>query len=229
MKKNVNLFGISNEIIELNPAYEKEAKTLALNLRNDAGGKNYFIEIECFPNGKLNQFHYGNGLESAKKILNIGGSFIGEEQAWLAQKIGVSEQKPFYLDYLIGEKLGLWERIRQNNCHELLDWSKPFCVKNAKGLTKIWHPELRKLYRTGFATRSSIIRFIREETAYLQAFYQPLQAINSISWKMNYHLVFFYHEEAEPEFIGGIWVSRPGYKIYPDKDSIIGLISPQKV
>ena len=229
MKKNVRLFGVSNEIIELAPAYEQEAKNLALNLRNDASGKNYFIEIECFPNGKLNEFHYGNGLESAKTILNLGGSFIGEERAWLSQKIGVSEQKPFYPNYLLGEKLGLWKRIRQNDCHELLDWSKPFCVKNAKGLTKIWHPELRKFYRTGFATRSSIIRFIREETVYLQPFFKPLQAINYISWKMNYRLVFFYGEQAEPEFIGGIWVSRPGYKIYPGKDSIVGLISPQRV
>jgi hypothetical protein len=46
---------------------------------------------------------------------------------------------------------------------------------------------------------------------------------------MSYRLVFLYQELAEPEFIGGIWISRPGYKIYPDKNSVVGLISTQVV
>lgn len=213
-----NEFGISNVIIEVPSNYEIQAKQLASNLTNQ---KNVFIEIDCMPNGHLNPFHYGNGLNSAKIILDIAGSFLGDDMFWLEQKINDSEKFNFTPNYSLGEKLGLWKRIRENNYHDL-NWGEPFCVKNESS-AKIWHPNLRKTS----ATRSSIIKFIIEEKVYLQPLFTPLQAVNCSSWNMSYRLVFLCTNEKEPEFIGGLWISRPGLKIYPDKNSVVGLISTQ--
>lgn len=221
-KKNV--FETSNEIIELPNVYEDQARNLATQLTINSN-KNLFLEIDCAPNGHLNPFHYRNGLGSVRTLLEINHSFLGSDQAWLEKRIAVAaECEP---DYSLAEKIGLWKRVNENNFEELIDWSLPFCVKNYKGVTKIWHPQWRKFFHLGFATRSSIIKFIKEEKAYVQPFHLPLSAINNIYWRMTYRLIFFCSPGSEPEFIGGFWISRVGFKIYPSKDSILGLISSE--
>ena len=227
MKKNQNFFGVSNEIIEIPTIYENQAKQLASSLTFNQS--RVFIEIDCMPNGHLNSFHHDNGIQSAKTILKIAGSFLGQDKLWLEQKIGVSEKTIFKPNYDLGESMGLWKRIRENDYLDLISWDKPFCVKNVKGLTKIWHPNLRKIQKTGSATRCSIIKFIKDERVYLQPLFTPLKAIKFSSWGMIYRLVFFCSAESEPEFIGGLWISRSGLKIYPDKNSIVGLISTQAI
>jgi hypothetical protein len=226
MKKRTE-FGISSKIIEIPANYENQAKQLASSLTLNQ--KNVFIEIDCMPNGHLNSFNYNNGTKSAKTILEIAGSFLGDDRLWLEQKIGISEKSTFIPNYGLGEGLGLWKRVRENDYRELINWNKPFCVKNDNGLTKIWHPGLRKSQRTGSATRSAIIVFIREQRTYLQSLFTPLKAVYPSSWNMSYRLVFFCSGVLEPEFIGGLWISRSGLKIYPDKNSIVGLISTQVI
>jgi len=130
---------------------------------------------------------------------------------------------------VLGERLGLWKRVRENDYRELINWDKPFCVKDDNGLTKIWHPGLRKSHSSGSATRGSIVKLIREQNAYLQPLFTPLRAISHSSWNMSYRLVFFCSGIKEPEFIGGLWISRSGLKIYPDKNSVVGLISTQAI
>jgi len=220
-------FGVSSKIIEIPVNYENQAKQLASSLTSNQ--KNVFIEIDCMPNGHLNSFNYSNGVKSAKTILKIAGSFLGDDRLWLEQKIGVSEKSIFIPNYGLGEKLGLWKRVRENDYRELINWSKPFCVKNDSGLTKIWHPGLRKSQRTGSATRSSIVEFIKEHKTYLQPLFTPLKAVTPSSWNMAYRLVFFCPAFSEPEFVGGLWISRSGLKIYPDQNSVVGLISTQVV
>lgn len=224
-KESENLFGVSKEIIEIPIAYENEAKELVNNLW--LNNSSVLIEIDCRPNGHLNPFQFDNGTKSAKIILELGGSFLGEERALLEQKITQANQNSFVPNYSRGEYLGLWKRVKENDYRELINWDEPFCVKNEKGITKIWHPDLRRYQKSGAATRSSIVRFIREERTYLQKLFAPLPAINFSSWGMSYRLVFFCQKNQEPEFIGGLWISRPGLKIYPDKNAVVGLISTQ--
>lgn len=220
-------FGVSNEIIEIPVVYENLGKELANKFCN-AINQPLFIEIDCVPNGELNVFKLGNGLDSAKTIANIAGTFLGDDKRWLEEKIKNITSSTWQPDYSIGEDLSIWKRIDNNNYNQLLDWSRPFCIKNTKGLTKIWHPEWRKFSRTGFATRKSIINFILGEKVYLQPFFIPLVAVNNPDWRMVYRLVFLSNGNNNSEFIGGLWISRPEFKIYPDKDSIVGLISTKK-
>lgn len=220
-------FGISSKIIEIPVNYENQAKQLASSLTLNQ--KNVFIEIDCMPNGHLNAFNYNNGIKSAKTIVAIAGPFLGDDRLWLEQKIGVSEKSIFIPNYGLGERLGLWKRIRENDYNELINWNRPFCIKNDSGLTKIWHPNLRKSHQTGSATKGSIVKLIKEteQNAYLQPLFTPLRGINYSSWNMIYRLVFFCSDKQEPEFIGGLWISRSGLKIYPDKNAVVGLISTQ--
>jgi len=224
-----NLFKNSNEILELDRSYENQAKELLINLQPEKK-QNFFAEIDCAPNGQLNLISYGNGLKSAEIILDLAGSLLGSEKHWLKSKIELSKDSNFKIDYPLGEKLGLWQRVCANDYEKILDFSQPFCIKNDKSLTKIWYPEWRVFgNHKGFATRGSIIKFIHEETTYLQKFHMPLASVGASHWRMTYRLVFFCSASQEaPEFVGGLWISRPGFKIYPDKNSVVGLIAPQK-
>jgi hypothetical protein len=224
-----NLFKSSNEILELDRSYEDQARELVKQLQPEKR-QNFFVEIDCAPNGQLNLTRYGNGLKSAEIIFDLANSFLGTDKDDLKNKIEISKTSDFQTNYCFGEKIGLWQRVRVNDYEKLLDFSQPFCVKNEKGLTKIWYPHWRLFgNNNGFATKGSIIKFIAEETAYLQKFYMPLAAIGISYQRMTYRLVFFCSVLQEaPEFIGGLWISRPGFKIYPDKDSTVGIIAPQK-
>lgn len=216
-------FGISKKIIELSENYETSAQQLVSKLNPK---KPVFIEIDCMPNGQLNVFNYQDGRDSLKSIIAIGESFIGVDRVLMEQRIANTEI--FTPNYGAGEYLGLWKRVKEDNL-PLVDWSKPFCLKNDHGLSKIWFPGLRRHHKTGSATRNSLIRFIKEERVYLQPIFKPLPAISFPSWGMFYRLIFFCSKDFEPEFMGGLWISRSGLKIYPDEKSVIGLISPQTI
>ena len=221
-------FESSNEVLEIEELNVSQAKQL-INKLKIHGEQCSFISLDCVPNGSLKAFSYGNGLESAKIIRDLGDSYIGPELPWFEKKIWEAEKSNFKLDFKIGEELKLWERITPNNYLDKIDWNQAFCVKNAKGQTKIWHPQWRRFGdKFGCATKGSIIRFIQEETAYLQNFYLPLNNPNyAEKWKMFYRLVFLSEAgKKDPEFIGGLWISRPSFKIYPGTNSIVGLISP---
>lgn len=226
-KEKIQYIG-SNEILELDQFHATQAKILISKLRPEKD-KNVFIEIDCVPNGLLNPFSYGNGIESAKIIKDLAASYLGPERYWLEEKIKVASGTGFKTDYELGERVSLWKKIDSIDYKEKINWSEAFCIKNTNGLTKIWHPEWRRLrYSNNFSTRAEIINFVYEGNAYWQKFFMPLPAPNNNSaWRMHYKLVFL-AEAADKslEFIGGLWISRPGFKIYPDKKSIIGLISP---
>ncbi len=226
MKTN-NQCAESNEIIEINLAYKGEAERLIENLHKET--RDSFLEIDCAPNGALNAFHYGNGFKSAVIISDLSASFLGQERAWLENKISLAQGSNFKTDWQLGEEAGLWTRVSPNNYEEKLNWNESFCIKHQTGAAKIWHPQWRSLGHHGsFATRSGIVKFIHEgEANYLQPFYFPLPSINGESiWKMVYRLVFFCGAGQTPELIGGLWITRPSFKVYPAKDAVIGLISP---
>lgn len=227
-KSSNNQFVTSNDIMELEEFHAMQARQLLGKLRKDES-KNYFIEIDCAPNGNLNAFYYGDGLKSAKIIRSIAGSFLGKERASLERKIDAARNSKFETDFELGEEAGLWKRVTSNNHATMLNWEEPFCVKNEKGVTKIWHPDWRRIgHKNGFSTRGAIINFICEAPAYLQEFYLPLPVPNqTLIWRMHYRLIFFAKtNEKKLDFIGGLWISRPSFKIYQDKDSLVGLVSP---
>ena len=219
----------SNAILKINRLYGGQASELIKKL--NPANKHVFIEVDCAPNGELNPFRLGNGLESAKIIKDLAGSFLGEDRSWFEEKLAAAKNADFQLSFDQGEKIGLWTRVRQNDYREKINFNEPFCIKNTKGITKIWHPDWRQFgHNQGFATRSNIVNFIFENEAYQQKFYMPLLApAGGPAWKMYYRLVFLCEDgQAEPELVGGLWISRPGFKIYPGKGSLVGLISPQK-
>lgn len=226
MKKKP-LFESSNDIIELASVYENQARQLAEKLKKDNG--NFFVEIHCAPNEQLNAFHYGNGLQSAEILLGLVGSFLGNDIFDFEQKIKMAKSSNFETDFNLGERLGLWTRIKPNDYPREINWSAPFCVKNKKGLTRIWDPKKNKSgYAQGLSTREAIKNTINGDPSYLQPFYQPLESLNrGNNWKMVYHLIFFCAPD-KTEFVGGLWISRPNFKVYLNKDSLVGLISPQK-
>jgi hypothetical protein len=226
--KNKNQFIFSNEILEIEEFHAMQAKNLINKLRQN-DDQDVFIELDCMPNGNLNAFHYGNGLKSATIIKNLVGSFLAEDRPWLERKLYAAKNSEFKTNFQKGNEVGLWKRISANNYQEMLNWDKPFCIKNEKGITRIWHPEWRRLgYKNGFSTKGAIINFIFKEITYLQKFYSPLVAPEcSPVWKMHYRLVFFAPaKEKQLDLIGGLWISRPEFKIYLDKNSLVGLISP---
>jgi len=230
MKKGYD-FKSSNEIVELKLLYGAQAENLVIKIREE-NNQNFFIQIDCAPNGQLNSFNYGNGLEAVKIIKKLAGSFLAKDLFWLEQKIELLKNSSFKTNFDLGAKIGLWEKVKPNDYQKKIDWNKPFCVKNENNSTKIWHPDSRFFgHNVGFSTKGSIVNFIHENTAYLQDFYMPLPGPNgSSAWKTTYRLVFLCEaNQRDPEFIGGLWISRSGFKIYPGKDSLVGLISPKKV
>jgi hypothetical protein len=228
MKSKNQSFVSSNSIMELEEFHASQAKNLISKLKTDAD-RNVFIEVDCAPNGNLNPFHYGNGLKSMEIIKNLAGSLLRNELASLERKLDLARKSEFKTSFTLGEQAGLWRRISPLDYEEKLDWSKAFCIKNERGLTKIWHPEWRRLgFKNGFSTRGSLIEFIHSERTYLQKFYMPLPAPEGgANWRMYYRLVFFIPEsQSDLELIGGLWISRPGYKIYPEENALVGLVSP---
>lgn len=223
MEQNL-LFTSSNIIRELAPIYENQAKKLAEKLGADY--ENSLVEIQCAPNGQLNAFHYGNGLQTAEIILKLAGSFLGKDLAGFKKKIDIAKQSDFKTDFNLGERLGLWTRIKPNNYLEKIDWKQSFCIKNKKGLSKIWNPERGKSgYMEGFATREAIKNAINDGPSYWQPFYKPLRLSESgDASQVIYRLVFF-HSFEKTEFIGGLWISRNNFKVYINKDSTVGLIT----
>lgn len=218
-----NLFEISKEIVEIPTICKSLAQNLVANF-NTKINRDLFIELDCVPTVGLNAFHIGNGVNSAKMIMEVNKALSIPSESWLEQKVVVAENAPWNPSYSLGESLGLWKRVRESDYEELIDWSKPFCVKNISGLTKIWHPHSRKIFKTGFATRSSIVQFIKDELVYLQPFYTPLPVANKRSWHTIYRLVFFSNGSKAPMFIGGLAISREGFKVYPGAGSIVGLM-----
>lgn len=221
----------SNEILEINPELGAEAQNLVKQLRPQ-NESNVFIEIDCAPNGHLNPFNYGNGQKSAMLIKELSGSFLGEDRAWLGHRLFLSQDSKFTTDLQLGEELGLWQKISSADYETKIDWGKAFCVKNAAGVTRIWHPDWRHFgHNRSFSTRGGIVNFIYgSKDLYLQPFYLPLPSPNGEkSKKVIYRLVFFCGTGQTPELIGGLWIGRDGFKVYPGKDAVIGLISPQKV
>lgn len=226
MKKKKFVF--SNVIIELNHNYEAQAKELAARLNQT--GENGLIAIDCSPNGNLNAFHYDDGLESAAIIKKSAESFLGADLAWFEKIINASKKSAFKTNFKIGEEARLWERVRYDNYREKLDWTQPFCVKNDRGRTRAWYPNWPTLgYKKGFSTKGEIIKFINESVAYVQKFYLPLPVSNQpINQRMHYRLVF--HTDSRGiDFIGGLWLSRSEFKIFLAKDTVVGLISPERL
>jgi hypothetical protein len=221
-------FESSNSIMELDNFHAIKARELVAKLRINAS-ESAFIEIDCAPNGSLNAFNYGNGLNSVEIMKEIGMPLLRNELASLERKIDAAKKSSFQIDFTLGEIAGLWKRVTMENYSEQLDWSQPFCLKNEKGLTKIWHPEWRRLgFKNGFSTRSSLIKFIAGEKVYLQKFYMPLPTPErGLNWRMYYRLIFFSPaNSSDLELMGGLWISRPGYKIYPAENALVGLVSP---
>ena len=224
MKKK-DQFLPSHDIMEIEEFNATQAKLLVVKL-SARETKPAMIAVDCVPNGSLGAFNYSNGLKEARIIYRLADSLLGPERAWLAAKIGAAKNSQLTTDFAIGEQAGLWKRILPEERIEL-DWTKPFCVKNEQGLTKIWHPDWRRLgYKNGFSTQASIMSFIHAAPSYRQKFFLPLK--NPIhSLRMHYRLVFFVNpKENEYEFIGGLWIARPSFKIYLNKDSVVGLVSP---
>jgi hypothetical protein len=221
-------FEKSENIMQLDVFHAAKAQELAAKLRTSVE-ESVFIEIDCAPNGSLNAFNYSNGLNSVKIMKEIGLSLLRNELPALERKIKAAKNSAFQTDFALGEIIGLWKRITIDNYSEQLDWDQPFCLKNEKGLTKIWHPEWRRLgFKNGFSTRSALVKFIAAGKVYLQKFYMPLPTPEcGLNWRMYYRLIFFAPAHTfDLELMGGIWISRPGYKIYPEENALVGLVSP---
>lgn len=222
-KKNYNL---SREILEINANLANQAQKLAHSLCPKPSS-NLFLSIDCVPNGSLNPFNYGNGLESALLIKELGASFLGPDLFWLGQQILLSQQAEFKTNLNLGVELGMWQKISTTDYAQKINWDEPFCVKNASGITKIWHPLRRHFgYDRSLSTRGNVINFIYAESElYLQPFYLPLTSPNREGrGKMIYRLVFFCGAGKDPEPIGGLWIKRSGFKIYLDKEAVVGLV-----
>lgn len=220
----------SNEILEINSELSTEAKNLASRLL-PRDHSDLFIEIDCSPNGSLNPFNYGNGQKSAMLIKELGDSFLGEDRAWLGRRIFLSQNNKFEMNLELGEQLGLWQKISSTNYQEKINWEEAFCIKNASGTTRIWHPNWRHFgHNRSFSTRGGIINFIYgEKDLYLQPFYLPLPSpTGEKNKKVIWRLVFFCGSDQAPELLGGLWIGRDGFKVYPGKDAVIGLISPKE-
>jgi hypothetical protein len=193
------------------------------------------IAIDCAPNGQLNVLGYQDGTAAAKKLIILGKSFLEDNGKSISHLIArVEQDKPLVTNFSLGESLGLWHRIRPNDWEMIIDWQKPFVVKNENGKTKIWHPDWR-LYRrqfrdNGFATKTAIVRFIRENKAYWQNWYNPLANLtNDPSWRIIFRLLFSGGNDQKPEFLGGLWIGRHACKVYPGSDAIIGLVKPSNL
>lgn len=232
MKKK-NQFLSSNDILELDPLYLNQAENLIAEVKNEIK-QTVFVELDCAPNGGLNAFYYRNGIKSAKIIKNLTASFLGREDFYyLDQAIEEANNANFETDFKLGEKIGLWEKITRTNFTEKISWDKPFCIKFKNGLTRIYRPDWKSLPEYyGFSRRWLIIISIYEQPndCWLQKNYNPLPDLNNVPGHgMIYRLVFLCEPNQEkPELIGGLWISRPGLKIYLDKKSMVGLISPPK-
>jgi len=228
MKNEKNAYGISSEVLEINELNRIQAEFLIRKLRQE-DDKSTFIEVDCVPNGQLNAFHYRNGHQTAQIMIDLAGDTLEKEKSWLEEMIMESKNSGFETNLSVAEKAGLWKRVSINNYSELLNWREPFCIKNEKGLTRIWHPDHRILNNgQEFSTRGGITTFIAENTCCLQKYYLPLAALKQgPQWRMIYRLVFFAEEgKTNFDFVGGIYICRPRFKIYLDKSSVIGLISP---
>lgn len=235
-----NQFSISKDILELEEFHKIQAALLVNKLR-PADAPTAFIQLDCIPNLNLNAFNYGNGLKAAEIIRDLTGSYLASDRCWLERKIDSAGQAQFKTDWQLGEEAGLWKRICLEDYREKIDWEKPFCLKNEEGKTKIWHPKWRELCRdlirrrrisdiseSPFSNKVSLISFISRAPVYLQRFYLPLASPinNNPGWRMYYRLVFLAEAGKKLDFIGGLWISRPGYKIYPGSDALVGLVSP---
>lgn len=232
MKKK-NQFSSSNDILELDPLYLNQAENLIAKVKSGIK-QTVFIELDCAPNGALNAFYYRNGIESAKIIKNLTASFLDREDYYfLDQAIDKAKNANFETDFNLGEKIGLWEKITLADFTEKISWSKAFCIKFNNGLTRIYRPDWKNLPKyCGYSRRWSIIISIYQypKDFWLQKNFKPLPDLNGVSRNgMIYRLVFLCDPKQEkPELIGGLWISRPGLKIYLDKKSTVGLISPPK-
>lgn len=222
MKKNQVI--ISHEMMELESEHEAQA-TEAANRFQQIIPEPALLALDCIPNGNINVINYGNGADSLREIIKIGHSFLGAELAYFESLLN---KKSFQTDFPQGEALGLWKKVNHQNYDELIDWSQPFCLKHENGATKIWHPEWRRFgHNRSFSTRSEIIKFIYAANCYWQKFHLPLPSpFTPGGWKMIYRFVFLCKIETRPELLGGLWISRRSFKVYPAKDAIIGLISP---
>ena len=226
-------FSSSNDILELDPLYLNQAENLIAKVKNEIK-QTVFIELDCAPNGGLNAFHYRNGVESAKIIKNLTASFLrGEDYYYLDQAIDKAGNNNFETDFNLGEKIGLWEKITLTNFSEKISWDESFCIKFKNGLTRIYRPDWKRLpQHCGFSRRWSIITSLYEypRDCYLQKNYKPLPDLSGVYRNgMIYRLVFLCDQNQEkPELIGGLWISRPGLKIYLGRKSTVGLISPPK-
>lgn len=235
-----NQFSISKDILGLEE-FNKIQAVLLINKLRKKDAPTVFIQLDCIPNFNLNAFSYGNGLKAAEMIRDLAGSYLAADRPWLERKIYSAGQSQFKTDFELGEEAGLWKRVLPEDYQEKINWEKPFCLKNTEGKTKIWHPKWRELCRdlirrrrisniseSPFASRDLIIAFIYSGPVYLQRFYLPLSIPinNNPGWHMYYRLVFLAEAGKKLDFIGGLWISRPGFKIYPGKDSLVGLVSP---
>jgi len=225
MEKVKNEFSVSGNIAEISQWHKIEAERLVEKLQS-AHQEEGLISLDCAPGGnKLNPFHYNNGRNDAGVVKSLAGSFLGDDLAWLEEKIALSSRSAFKTDYAIGEKLALWQRVRPNDYQQKIDWSHPFCVKHENGASRIWHPNRRQLgYNNNLSTVGAIKEFIFSDTSYLQKFFIPPIAENNQS--IIFRLIFICQKNKTPEMIAGLWISRPGFKVYPDKKATVGLISP---
>lgn len=221
-------FNFCDKILELSSSNKKSAEEI-IRLIQKESKDGIFVALDCLPKEKLNPFHYQNGLKDVKVIMELAGSSLKTNRDYLEKKIIQAEKNDFKTDFSLGEKIGLWKRIAPNSGYDALDWSQPFVIKNKFNSTKIWHPDWREWsYPQGFATRGAIISLINEGSAYVQKFHAPLLSTDGTSvLRMIYRLIFFCKDKnSSPEFIGGLWICRPGFKIYLGPGSLAGLISP---
>ncbi|MEI7451880.1 MAG: hypothetical protein WCK37_01605 [Candidatus Falkowbacteria bacterium] len=224
MEKVKNDFGISDNIVEITQWHKIEAERFAQKLQN-AHQVEGLLSLDCAPtDNRLNLFHYNNGLEDTRIVKSLAGNFLGHHLAWMDEKIALNNETAFKTDFVIGEGLKLWRRVSPNNYEEEIDWSQAFCVKQENGASRIWHPEWRKFRHDGnLSTMTAIKVFIFNDTSYLQKFFIP-PSRNKQS--VIYRLIFTCQKNQSPEMIGGLWISREGFKVYPDKKATVGLISP---
>jgi hypothetical protein len=128
--------------------------------------------------------------------------------------------------------LGLWKEITLEDLAEGSEiWQEGFCLKPLCGSrckdVVIWHPSFKKAGKKhrgmgGISSKTKIRETLaRQERMFLQKFIPPMK--NEKGENYIYRIFFGYDpEEKKWVYLGGLWASRPNFKIHGANDATFG-------
>lgn len=220
-EKEITVIKISQKYKE---AAEELIDKLAPYLPNTA-----IVALDCAPNGTLNAFHYADGKNDAETLKELAPHLQNLDSL-------ISQASKFKIDYQVGEKVGLWEKLNYEDFEEKIDWENAFVVKKQTGEMKIFFPCLNRkkakgkinsqgIRRAGGSTKHDIIMFLYQPGAnYYQPYFHPLPGPITPCRNTTYRLLFSREKPQESYFIAGLWVSTVSLRIKNETQIRTGLI-----